>query len=85
MRILLAATSLAFVLHLLPPTQVGSMGVPQAYAAHNEALYRSCRKTVFRVYGHREVRADGRHVRKLKKNFVVRQVDHCVANGGRVR
>jgi hypothetical protein len=45
-----------------------------------EALWASCRKQVFRKYGHKY---DGR--RYLPMNFSVQATNECVRNGGRVR
>ena len=45
-----------------------------------ETLWASCRKQVFRKYGHKQ---DGR--RYLPMNFSVQATDECVRNGGRVR
>jgi hypothetical protein len=85
MTLLRAATTFAFVLFLpiLVPDLLSMM--PQAEAAASDAMLLKCRKAVFRAYGQRQVQADGRRVRTLNKDFVVRQVDQCVANGGRVR
>lgn len=85
MKAVLAVATFALVMSSTLPTDRGLSIMPQAQAAASDAMIAKCRKAVFRAYGHRQVRADGRRVRTLNKNFVVRQVDDCVANGGRIR
>lgn len=82
MRKVSIALCTALVLFLdLPP---GGLFIPTAAMAQSrDALVLKCRKAVFRKYGWRRTSSDGRRVRTLPKNFVVNQVDHCVANGGR--
>jgi hypothetical protein len=79
MRALPLAGGLALFL-LLPST--GPMSLTgQAAAQASDALVLKCRKAVFRKYGHSGKDPNKRY---LKKDFVVREVDRCVANGGRV-
>ena len=79
MRALPLALGLALFL-LLPST--GPMSLTrQAAAQTSEALVLKCRKAVFRRYGHSGADPSKRY---LKKDFVMREVDRCVANGGRI-
>lgn len=80
----LMAAVVTLVLFLPSAAPRGLALVAVAEAQASEALVLKCRKAVFRKYGHRQVRSDGRRVRTLRKNFVLNQVDNCVANGGRV-
>ena len=73
--------ALGLVLFLLLPSTVPMSQTGQAAAQASDALILKCRKAVFRRYGH-----SGMHPRKryLKTDLVVREVDRCVANGGRI-
>jgi hypothetical protein len=78
MRAILIAACVAFLL-VAPAPGFVEMSVARAEASG--ALLLKCRKAVFRKYGRRT----GAGQRLLPKNFVVQQVDLCVANGGQVR
>ena len=79
MRTLPLALDLALLL-LLPST--GPMPLTrQAAAQASEALVLKCRKAVFRRYGHSGTDPSKRY---LKTDLLVREVDRCVANGGRI-
>ena len=66
------------------PANAGSSRGAQVAAAGSSALVLKCRKAVFRKYGRRAPDATGKKMLYLNMNFAVRQVDICVANGGRV-
>jgi hypothetical protein len=85
MKFLFAVATFALGMSWTAQTGSGPSIMPQAAAHTRDAMALKCRKAVFRAYGHRKVEADGRRVRTLNRDFVVRQVDACVANGGRVR
>ena len=53
----------------------------QAAGQALEALVLKCRKAVFRRYGHSGADPSKRY---LKTDLLVREVDRCVANGGRI-
>jgi hypothetical protein len=80
MRTALFALGLALVLLTPLPDPSGLSIVQRAEALPSEALMLKCRKAVFRKYARRNNR--GRRV--LPAHFVIRNVDACVANGGRV-
>ena len=80
MRALLIGAGLT-VLLLAPYPDVVAGSTARAETRASEALLLKCRKAVFRKYGWRV--GEGRL--GLPREFVVRQVDLCVANGGRIR
>ncbi len=84
MRRWLMTSSLMFLLFLPSSMPERFSAISAANAQSQDALVLKCRKAVFRKYGQRRIQADGRKVRSLPKNFVLRAVDSCVANGGRV-
>jgi hypothetical protein len=80
MRIALLALGLALVVLTPLPGPGGFSVTSRAEALPSEALIRQCRRAVFRKYARRNFR--GRRV--LPAEFVIRNVDACVANRGRV-
>ncbi len=84
MRKLLIGCSVTSFLVMPPTLQIEGSVFPQAQAQTRDALILKCRKAVFRKYGRRVTHVGGSRMLELHKDFVVRQVDMCVANGGRV-
>jgi len=72
---------LGLVLFLLLPSTVPMSQTGQAAAQASDALILKCRKAVFRRYGHSGADPSKRY---LKMDLVLREVDRCVANGGRI-
>ncbi len=73
--------ALGLVLFLLLPS-TGPMSLTrQAAAQASEALVLKCRKAVFRRYGHSGTDPSKRY---MKMDLMLREVDRCVANGGRI-
>jgi hypothetical protein len=81
MRMLPLAVCLTLLLFLPAPSPLGVSFIRLATAQAPDALILKCRKAVFRKYGRAGTDPKKRYV---KKNFVVQEVDRCVANGGRV-
>ena len=84
MRSVFIGFGLLFTLLLIAPATAGQSTGLRLTAQASDALVLKCRRDVFHKYGHCHQYADGKRVRRLPRDFVMRQVDHCVANGGRV-
>jgi|GraSoiStandDraft_46_1057282.scaffolds.fasta_scaffold594007_2 hypothetical protein len=84
MKFVMAAIVFAVMLVASSDTPFGFATVTQTQAqSFNEALFRQCRKAVFRKYGY--YRADGKKGRRyMSARDAIRFTDICVANGGRV-
>jgi hypothetical protein len=90
MRTLLIAFSLGFLLLLPAPDLVGVSFVAPALAQSRpqpntpawEAMWRQCRRAVFRKYGRRAPERPGKIL--MEATEAVRLTDACMANGGRV-
>jgi hypothetical protein len=83
MKAMIAGAILALALLASFEAAVGISLVTQAQAqSANEALWRKCRKAVFRKYGRRYPEKKGKVY--LSARDSIRFTDACVANGGRV-
>jgi hypothetical protein len=86
MKFVMTTAVLALVLLAAPVTPAGLALVAPAQAESGnpkgEALWRACRKAVFRKYGYRRADRNGR--RYMSARDAIRFTDVCVANGGRV-
>ena len=83
MKAMIAGAILALVLVASAEMPLGVSLVTQAQAqSGNEALWRQCRKAVFKKYGTRRPDRPGKVY--LSSRDAIRYTDACVANGGRV-
>jgi hypothetical protein len=83
MKTMIAGVTLALALLASFESPVGVSLVTQAEAqSGNEALWRQCRKAVFKKYGTRRPDRPGKVY--LSSRDAIRYTDACVANGGRV-
>jgi hypothetical protein len=83
MKAMIAGVILALALLASAGAPVGFSLVAQAQAqSGNEALWRQCRKAVFKKYGTRRPDRPGKVY--LSSCDAIRYTDACVANGGRV-
>ena len=79
MRGILIALGVASALFVPSPDPLVPSAAQAAVRASDDLLLK-CRRSVFRRYGYRGPGG----LLYLNKDFVVRQVDRCVASGGRV-
>jgi hypothetical protein len=83
MKAMIAGVTLALALFASFEVPLGVSLVTQAQAqSGNDALWRQCRKAVFKKYGHRRPDKPGKVY--LSSRDAIRYTDACVANGGRV-